>query len=73
VQEWSKTKVVTCPGDVIAGGLHQVELVDWDPALLPNISSRDLPGVEYTHNILCMFNLDLHLHKYIHCIYMVNT
>jgi hypothetical protein len=64
-------KVMTCPGDldVIAGGAGGM-----GPCPPPQ---HQPPGVEYTHNILCIFNLHtVYIHNifhiqswYMHCIY----
>ena len=43
--EWSKIKVMTRPGDVIAGGSGGM-----GPCPTPQ---HQLPGAVYTHNILC--------------------
>ncbi len=42
-------KVITRPGDVITGGAGGM-----GPCHPPQ---HQLPGVEYTYNILCIFNL----------------
>ncbi len=69
VQEWSKIKVITRPGNLIAGGACGM-------GLCPP-PQHQLQGVEYTHNILCIFNLHtvyicniFHIRtQYMHCIY----
>jgi hypothetical protein len=50
LHEWSKIKVITRPGDVIAGGAGGM-----GPCPPPQ---HQPPGVlVYTHNIICIFNL----------------
>ncbi len=49
VQEWSKIKVITHLGNVIAGGAGGI-------GPCPP-SQHQLPGVEYMHNRQCIFNL----------------
>jgi hypothetical protein len=56
VHEWGKIKGITDPGNVIAGGACGM-----GPCPPPQ---HEPQGVEYTHNILCIFNL--------HSVYIYN-